>query len=48
MAVNQLLVELKTTHHCSIRREVLFKLFVEFGVSLELVRLIKMLLNENY
>ena len=48
MAVYQLLADLKTSHHCSIRREVLFTAFVEFGVSVELVRLIKMLVNENY
>jgi hypothetical protein len=48
MAVYKLLVDFKKTHHFSIRREVLFTVFVEFGVSVELVRLIKMLVNENY
>jgi len=48
MAVYELLVDFKKAHHCSIRREVLFTVFVEFGVSVELVRLIKMLVNENY
>jgi len=35
-------------HHCPVRREALFTVFVVFGVSVELVRLIKMLLNENH
>ena len=32
----------------SVRREVLDNVFIEFGVPMELVRPIKMCLNENY
>jgi hypothetical protein len=32
----------------SVRREVLYNILIEFGVPLELVRLIKMCLNETY
>jgi hypothetical protein len=47
MAVCQLLVDIKTTHKCSIRKEVLFTVFAEFGVSAELLGLIKMFVHEN-
>jgi hypothetical protein len=32
----------------SVRREVLYNIFIEFGIPLKLVRLIKMCLNETY
>jgi hypothetical protein len=44
------LVECKETYdpHDSVRREVLYNILIEFGISMELVRLIKMCLNETY
>ena len=32
----------------SVRREVLYNIFIEFGISMKLVRLMKMCLNESY
>jgi hypothetical protein len=36
------------TAYDSVRREVLYNIFIEFGVTMKLVRLIKMCLNETY
>jgi hypothetical protein len=32
----------------SVRREVLYNILIEFGISMKLVRIIKMCLNETY
>jgi hypothetical protein len=45
--VPQLLVDFKNAYD-SVRREVLLNILIEFGISLKLVRLIKMFLNETY
>jgi hypothetical protein len=45
--VHQLFVDFKKTYD-SVRREVLYHILIEFGIPLELVRLIKMCLNETY
>jgi hypothetical protein len=45
--VHQLFVDFKKAYD-SVRREVLYNILIEFGISLKLVRLIKMCLNENY
>jgi len=45
--VHQLFIDFKKA--CgSVRREVLYKILIEFGIPMELVRLIKMCLNETY
>jgi hypothetical protein len=41
------LVDFKKAYD-SVRREVLYNILIEFGVPLNLVRLIKMCLNESY
>jgi hypothetical protein len=41
--VHQIFVDIK-----KIRREVFYNILIEFGVSMKLVRLIKMCLNETY
>jgi hypothetical protein len=46
-AVHQLFVVLKKEYD-SVRREVLYNIFIEFGIPLKLVRLIKIFLNETY
>jgi hypothetical protein len=45
--VHQLFVDFKKAHD-SVRREVLYNILIEFGISLKLVMLIKMCLNETY
>jgi hypothetical protein len=45
--VHQLFVDFKKAYD-SVRREVLYNILFEFGISLKLVRLIKMCLNETY
>jgi sorting nexin-29 len=46
-AVYQLFVDFKKAYD-SIRRKVLYNILIEFGIPLQLVRLIKMCLNETY
>jgi hypothetical protein len=45
--VYQLFVDFKKACD-SVRREVLYNILIEFGISMKLVRLIKMCLNEMY
>jgi hypothetical protein len=45
--VHQLFLDLKKAYD-SVRRDVLYNIVIEFGVSMKLVRLIKMCLNETY
>jgi hypothetical protein len=45
--VHQLIVDFKKAYD-SVRREVLYNILIEFGVTMNLVRLIKMCLNERY
>jgi hypothetical protein len=47
MTGHQLVIELKKAYD-SVRREVLYNILIEFGVSMKLVRLIRMCLNEIY
>jgi hypothetical protein len=44
---NQLFIDLKKAYD-SVKREVLFQLWLEFGIPQKLVRLMKMYLNETY
>jgi len=44
-AVHQLFIDFKKAYD-SVRREVLYNILIEFGIPVELVRLIKMCLNE--
>jgi len=46
-AVHQLVIDFKKAYD-SVRREVLYNILIEFGISLKLVRLIKMCLNKTY
>jgi hypothetical protein len=46
-AVHQLFIDFKKVYD-SVRKEVLYNIFVEFGVPKKLVRLIRMCLNETY
>jgi hypothetical protein len=46
-AVHQLFVDLKKACD-SVRREFVFNILIEFGISRKLIRLIKMCLNETY
>ena len=46
-AVHQLFEDFKKVHD-SFRREVLYNILIEFGVSMKLERLIKMCLTETY
>ena len=43
----QLLIDFKKGYD-SVRREVLFNILIEFGITMKLVRLIKMCLNATY
>jgi hypothetical protein len=45
--VRQLITDFKKAY-LSVEREVLYNILIEFGVHMELVRLIKMCLNERY
>jgi len=45
--VHQLFIDFKKAYD-SVRRNVLYNILIEFGVSMKLVRLIKMCLNETY
>jgi hypothetical protein len=46
-ALHQPFIDLKKAYD-SVRREVLYNIFIEFGILFKLVRLIKMCLNETY
>ena len=46
-AVHQLFIEFKKAYD-SFRREVLYNIFIEFGISMKQVRLINICLKENY
>jgi len=46
-AAHQLFVDFKKPYY-SVRREVLYNILIEFGIFMELVRLIKMCLSEMY
>jgi hypothetical protein len=46
-AVHQLFLEFKKVYD-AVRREVLINIFIEFGISMKLIKLIKMRLNETY
>jgi hypothetical protein len=45
--VHQLFINFKKAYD-SVRREVLYNIFIEFGILMELVGVIKMCLNEAY
>ena len=45
--VHQLFIDLKKAYD-AVRREVLYKIFIEFGIPRKLVRLVKMSLTETY
>jgi hypothetical protein len=45
--VHQLFVDFKKAYD-SVRRKVLYNIFMEFGVPMKLVRLIRMCLNETH
>jgi hypothetical protein len=45
--VHQLFIEFKKAYD-SVRREVLYNIFIEYGEPINLVRLIKMCLKETY
>ena len=46
-AVHQLFIDFKNAYD-SVRREVLYNILIEFGIPMNLVRLLKMCLNETY
>jgi len=46
-AVKQLFIDFKKSYN-SVRREVLYNILVQFGISMKLVRLIKVCLNETF
>ena len=43
----KLLINFKNVYE-TVRREVLYKILIEFGIPMKLVRLIKLCLNETY
>jgi hypothetical protein len=45
--VHQLFIEFKKAYD-SVRRQVLYNILIEFGVAMEIARLIKVCLNETY
>jgi hypothetical protein len=45
--VRQLFTDCKKAYD-SFRREVLYNILIDFGISMELIKLIKMCLNETY
>jgi hypothetical protein len=45
--VHQLFIDFKKAYD-SVRRVVLYNILIEFGISMKLVRLTKMFLNETY
>jgi hypothetical protein len=45
--VHQIFIDFKKAYN-SVRREVLYKILIEFGIPMKLIRLIKMCLNETY
>jgi len=45
--VHQLFTDFKKAYD-SVRRKVLYNIFIEFSISIKLFRLIKMCLNEKY
>ena len=45
--VHQLFIDFKKAYD-SVRKEILYKIFIEFGIPRKLVRLIKMSLTETY
>jgi len=45
--VHQIFIDFQEAYH-SVRREVLYKILIEFGIPRKLVRLIKMSLTETY
>jgi hypothetical protein len=45
--VHQLFIDFKKAYD-SVRREVLYNILIEFGITVKLVRLIKMCLSETY
>jgi len=45
--VHQLLTDFKKAYD-SVRRNVLYNIFIQFGITIKVVRLIKMCLNETY
>jgi len=45
--VHQLFTDFKKSYD-SVRREVLYNILTEFGIPMQMVRLIKMCLNETY
>jgi sorting nexin-29 len=46
-AVHQLFIDFRKAYD-SVRRDVLYNILIEFGIPMELVRLVKMCLNETY
>jgi hypothetical protein len=46
-AVHQLFIDFKKAND-SVRREVMYNILIEFDIPMELVRLVKMCLNETY
>jgi hypothetical protein len=45
--LHQLFIDFNRTYD-SIRREVLYNILIEFGVTMKLIRIIKLCLNETY